>query len=166
MVSVKSEQLSHTRARSQNENQETLLGSDPTKLRTKNYLLNRHVVQCPSEKLREQRQHQQITPGAKIPLLIDRQPRPEQNSSRSPSESSKSTDFVKYYNSKTGGMSDIMGKNPYLLSPQGVKQDTQPSKLQGSRLISHPDSPCETSLRDWLFANQWMLLSIVCLVLN
>ena len=51
-------------------------------------------------------------------------------------------------------MSDIMGKNPYLLSPQGVKQDTQPSKLQGSRLISHPDSPCETSLRDWLFANQ------------
>ena len=63
-------------------------------------------------------------------------------------------------------MSDIMGKNPYPLSPQGVKQDTQPSEPQGSRLISHPDSPCETSLRDWLFANQWMLLSIVCLVLN
>ena len=94
MVSVKSEQLSHTRARSQNGNQETLLGSDPTKLRTKNYLLNRHVVQCPSEKLRERRQHQQITPGAKIPLLIERQPRPEQNSSRYPSESSKSTDNI------------------------------------------------------------------------
>ena len=57
-----------------------------------------------------------MTPGAKIPLLIERQPRPEQNSSRSPSESSKSTDFVKYYNSKTGGMSDIMGKKP--LPPQ------------------------------------------------
>ena len=27
----------------------------------------------------------------------------------------------KYYNSKTGGMSNIMGKNPYPLSPQGVK---------------------------------------------
>ena len=95
MVSVKSEQLSHTRARSQNGNQETLLGSDPTKLRTENYLLNRHVVQCPSEKLRERRQHQQITTGTKIPLLTERQPRPEQNSSRFPSESSKSTDFVK-----------------------------------------------------------------------
>lgn len=86
MVSVKSKQLSHTRARSQNGNQETLLGSDPTKLRTKNCLLYRYVVQCPSEKLRERRQHQQMTPGTKIPLLIERQPIPEQNSSRVPSE--------------------------------------------------------------------------------
>ena len=29
--------------------------------------------------------------------------------------------YEKYYNSKTGGMSNIMGKNPYPLSPQGVK---------------------------------------------
>ena len=86
MVSVKSKQLSHTRARSQNGNQETLLGNDPTKLRTKNCLLYRYVVQCPSEKLRERRQHQEITPGTKIPLLIERQPIPEQNSSRVPSE--------------------------------------------------------------------------------
>ena len=28
--------------------------------------------------------------------------------------------YEKYYNSKTGGMSNIMGKNPYPLSPQGV----------------------------------------------
>ena len=30
--------------------------------------------------------------------------------------------YEKYYNSKTGGMSNIMGKNPYPLSPQGVNK--------------------------------------------
>ena len=29
--------------------------------------------------------------------------------------------YEKYYSSKTGGMSNIMGKNPTPLSPQGVK---------------------------------------------
>ena len=30
--------------------------------------------------------------------------------------------YEKYYKSKTGGMFNIMGKNPYPLSPQGVNR--------------------------------------------
>ena len=42
--------------------------------------------------------------------------------------------YEKYYNSKTGGMSNIMGKNPYPLSPQGVKR--LPAVRKSQSLIS------------------------------
>ena len=49
--------------------------------------------------------------------------------------------YEKYYNSKTGGMSNIMGKNPYPLSPQGVKGTNMEQNnweiysLAGSKII-------------------------------
>ena len=52
--------------------------------------------------------------------------------------------YEKYYNSKTGGMSNIMGKNPYPLSPQGVNEYLWERSAKRSAISAQDRSQGET----------------------